>query len=161
MHDQKELIYFPTWTAGRQGYAERIREVFGEHLKKRNLVFTPQRAAILNLLLDADRHLSQEEIYAALRGRGIGRVTVFRALKLLEECRLVEQVTDSKGKPRYEVKMERPHHDHLICLACGRIMEIQWPDIEKAQDKLCKSLGFTITYHRHEIFGRCKECGPA
>ena len=158
MDMKKELVYFPTWTAGRQGYAERVRQVFQDYVKSKDLVFTPQRWKILDYLLHAERHLSEEEIYAALRSQGIGKVTVFRTLKLMEECRLVERVTDSHGKPRYEVEIDRPHHDHLICLDCGTIIEIQWPEVEKIQERVSKKVGFTIAYHRHELFGRCKEC---
>lgn len=155
---ETELIYFPSWAAGRSGYAERMRQVFQEHLKLKDLVYTTQRGAILDHLLSANRHLSQEEIHASLREKRVGKVTVFRTLKLLEECKIVERVTDSSGRPRYEVKMERPHHDHLICLDCGNITEIQWPEIERVQEKACKQIGFSIVYHRHEVFGRCKNC---
>ena len=158
MSDRKELVYFPTWTAGRKGYAERMRQVFQEYLKSRDLHLTPQRVTILDHLLAADRHLSLEDIYAALRGRGIGKVTVFRTVKMLEECRLVERVTAPNGRPRFEVKMERPHHDHLICLSCGGIMEVQWPEVEKIQETTCRKLGFRVVYHRHELFGHCKDC---
>ena len=158
MENKKELIYFPTWTAGRKGYSERVRQVFQKHLKDKELIFTPQRSKILDYLLEADRHLSQEDIYGALKGEGIGKITVFRALKMLEECRLIERVTDSHGKPRYEVEMDRPHHDHLVCLTCGMIIEIQWPEVERIQEKVSKKIGFTIAYHRHELFGYCKEC---
>jgi Fur family ferric uptake transcriptional regulator len=158
MNNHKELVYFPTWTAGRKGYAERIRQVFQDYLRQKDSPMTPQRMAILDHLLAADRHLSQEEIYAALKSRGIGKVTVFRTLKTLEECHLLEKVSDSSDRPRYEIKMERPHHDHLICVDCRGITEIQWPEIERIQDKACKKLGFAIMYHRHEVFGRCQDC---
>ena len=158
MNQDKELVYFPTWTAGRKGYAERVRQVFLEYLKKKDLLITPQRFAILDCLLESDRHLSQEEVYRTLKAKGIGKVTVFRTLKLLEECKLVEGVTDYEGKPRFEVNMDRPHHDHLVCLRCGKIIEIQWPEVEKIQEKISKQRGFTISYHRHELFGSCKEC---
>ena len=158
MNNKKELIYFPTWTAGRKGYAERVRQVFQDYVKSKDLVFTHQRSKILDYLLQADRHLSQDEIYEALKGEGIGKVTVFRTLKILEDCHLVERVTDSHGKAKYEIEVDRPHHDHLICLKCGTIIEIQWPEIERIQTKVSRKIGFTITYHRHELFGYCKEC---
>ncbi|MBI2118772.1 MAG: transcriptional repressor [Elusimicrobia bacterium] len=159
MEQKKELVYFPTWTAGRKGYSERVRQVFQDYLKKKDLVFTTQRSMILDHLLSADRHLSQDEIYGALKSKGIGKITVFRTLKMLEECHLIERVTDSHGKPRYEIEIDRPHHDHLICLGCGMIIEIQWPQVERIQEKVSKKIGFTISYHRHELFGFCKECG--
>jgi Fur family ferric uptake transcriptional regulator len=77
---------------------------------------------------------------------------------MLEECKLVDRVHTLEGKPRFEVKHERPHHDHLVCIECGAIQEIQWPQIEKIQEKTCKELGFVPLFHRHEIFGRCKNC---
>ena len=156
--EKKELIYFPSWMAGRKGYAERMREVFQDYLHRQALALTQQRIAILDHLLAADKHLSQEEIYKALKGRGIGKVTVFRTLKLLEECHIVEKLQDSEGWDRFEVKMERPHHDHLVCVQCGGIQEIQWPEIEKVQERACKQIGFEIVYHRHEVFGHCREC---
>jgi Fur family transcriptional regulator, ferric uptake regulator len=154
----KELIYFPSWTAGRKGYADRINQIFEEYHRSKGLRLTDQRLAILNYLLHADRHLSEQDIYGALKSHGVGKVTVFRTLKVLEECHLVEPVTDSKGHVRYEVNLERPHHDHLICTVCNRIIEIQWPTVEKTQEKMCRAIGFEISHHRHEIYGRCKDC---
>ena len=161
MERSKELNYFPTWTAGRKGYAERVHQAFQDYLKKKDLLVTPQRMVILDYLLQAEQHLSQDEIYQALKGKGIGKVTVFRTLKVLEECGLVEEVSDSHRKPRYEVKIDRPHHDHLICLGCGTIHEIQWPEIERIQEKVTRQMGFKVAYHRHELFGYCKSCSGA
>lgn len=158
MSDRKELVYFPSWTAGRQGYADRMREVFRDYLKSKDQHLTHQRQTILDHLLRADRHLSQEDIYEALRGKGIGKVTIFRALKTLEECHLATKVTPPNGRPRYEVTKERPHHDHLVCLDCGGITEVQWPEVERIQDVTCRKYGFSTVYHRHELFGHCREC---
>ena len=158
IEERKDLVFFPTWMAGRKGYAERIRQVFEDYLKRKEMFFTSQRRQILDLLLEAERHLSQEEIYQALKPKGIGRVTVFRALKTLEDCGLIERVSDKDGKAYYEMKLERPHHDHLICVGCGSISEVRWPDLERIQNKACKNLGFVVEFHRHEVFGRCAEC---
>ena len=158
---KKELLFFPSWTAGRKGYAERVRQVFQEYLKNKELFSTPQRFAVLDLLLNTDQHLSEDEIYKTLKSKGIGKITVFRTLKVLLECGLAEEVTDPQGKPRYEIKMDRPHHDHLICLKCGEITEIQWPEVEKIQEKISKKMGFSISYHRHELFGTCKDCNAS
>jgi len=108
--------------------------------------------------LKSDRHLSQEEIYAALRQYGLGRATVFRTLKMLEEAKLVDHVIGSTGTPRFEVNVERPHHDHLICVDCGKIQEVRWPKLEEIQEKACRKIGFTPKWHRHEVFGRCRDC---
>lgn len=154
----KELVFFPSWTAGRQGYATRIREVFARYLTEQGLRLTRQREQILDYLLSAEQHLTQSDVYQALKGKGIGKVTVFRTLKMLEECRLAERVTSPSGQAKFEIKYERPHHDHLICVECGRIREVQWPEVERIQEKTCKTLRFTPMWHRHEIFGRCESC---
>ena len=154
----KELVFFPTWAAGRAGYADRIREVFHGLVQSKGLMHTHQREDILNHLLAADRHLTQDEIYVALKPRGIGKVTVFRTLKLLDEAGLTEKVYGSDGTIRYEIKLDRPHHDHLVCVSCGGIQEVQWPEIERFQEKACREKGFSPLYHRHEVFGRCQSC---
>ncbi len=154
----KELVFFPTWTAGREGYATRIREVFQNYLSEQGLRLTKQRELIVDFLLNVERHVTQYDVYQALKHRGIGKVTVFRTLKMLEECRLAERVTSPRGLPKYEIKHERPHHDHLICVECGAVREVQWPEVERIQEKTCRSLKFIPVWHRHEIFGRCLSC---
>lgn len=158
---KKELHYFPNWAAGRKGYAERVREVFYNFLKNQNLKLTDQRVTLLNYLLGADRHLTETEIYDGLRKSRIGKVTVFRMLKLLDKCKLTSKIETPGGNVAYEISLERPHHDHLICVKCGSVEEIRWPDIEKAQDKTCRKHHFVPLWHRHETFGYCKECAAA
>jgi Fur family transcriptional regulator, ferric uptake regulator len=154
----KELVFFPSWTAGRQGYAARIREVFQQYLSSKGLRLTKQREHILDYLLSVEEHVTQSDVYQALKSKGIGKVTVFRSLKMLEECRLVERVTSPIGQPKFEIKHERPHHDHLVCIECGSIREVQWPEVERIQEKTCRSLRFFPIWHRHEMFGRCEAC---
>lgn len=154
----RELVYFPAWTSDRKGYRQRIYRLFTEHLAKNGLRLTLQRRRILDFFLKSDRHLSREDITAALRPHGLGRATVFRTLKMLEESGLVNHVIGSTGTPRFEVGLERPHHDHLVCIECGRIQEVRWPKLERIQEKTCRRIGFEPKWHRHEIFGRCREC---
>ena len=154
----RELVFYPTWTAGRQGYAERIREVFQQHLSTQNLRLTKQREMIVDYLLSAEQHVTQNDVCQALKPKGVGKVTVFRTLKMLEECHLAERVTSPHCLPKFEIKHERPHHDHLICIDCGSIREVQWPEVERVQEKTCKALHFAPLWHRHEMFGRCQHC---
>jgi len=155
---KNELVFFPRWVAGRGGYADRIRELFEEYHKAKGLRLTPQRTRILDTFLKTNHHLGQEELYLILKHEGIGFVTIFRTLKMMEEANILTKVISSDGKAKYEVNYERPHHDHLICIECGTIKEVRWPLIEKIQQKECRKLGFKPTFHRHEVFGRCKSC---
>lgn len=154
----KELVYFPEQTSARKSYTERIVRLFTDYLASHGLRLTAQRRLILDYFLKTDRHLSQEDIYSALRRHGIGRATVFRTLKMMEECKLVDHVVGIAGKPRFEVNIERPHHDHLICVSCGRIQEVRWPKLEAIQEETCRKIGFIPNWHRHEIFGWCQAC---
>jgi len=154
----RELEFFEGKAAARPAFLTRVLQVFTQHLAANGLRLTDQRRAILDFFLNSDRHLSQEEIYAALRGKGIGRATVFRTLKTLQECGLVAPVVGRDGTPRFEINLERPHHDHLICVECGRIQEVRWPELEKIQEEACRRAGFVPKWHRHEIFGLCRDC---
>jgi len=140
------------------GYADRVRQVFYDHLASHGLRLTAQRTAIVDHLLRSGRHESLEEVYAAVKRSGIGRATVFRTLRMLEECSLVSAIADPKGTKRFELDLERPHHDHLICVRCGRIQEVHWPKLEKIQQTVCREMEFTPQWHRHEIFGLCAAC---
>jgi Fur family ferric uptake transcriptional regulator len=154
----RELVVYGGRGEARPEFVERVTRVFAEHLGKNGLRLTGQRRAILDLFLTSDRHLSQEDIYRALRGKGIGRATVFRTLKTLQDCGLAAPIAGRDGTPRFEINWERPHHDHLICVECGRIQEVRWPALEKIQEETCRRAGFVPRWHRHEIFGLCRDC---
>jgi Fur family ferric uptake transcriptional regulator len=154
----RELVVYAGKAAARPAFVARVVKVFAEHLAENGLRLTGQRRAILDLFLASDHHLSQEEIYEALRGRGIGRATVFRTLKTLQDCGLAAPVVGRDGTPRFEINLERPHHDHLICVECGRIQEVRWPALEKIQEEACRRAGFAAKWHRHEVFGLCRSC---
>ncbi|MGQ0645730.1 MAG: Fur family transcriptional regulator [Elusimicrobiota bacterium] len=140
-------------------------EVFQAYVHKHGLKDTAQREEVLAYLLKAGKHMSPEEIYMALRQRGhrLGRATVFRTLKLLEECGLAAHITSADGTRRFEAMHGRPHHDHMICVQCGDVLEFSSPAVERIQERIAREAGFKTLWHRHEVFGRCKSCenGPA
>ncbi|HXS99405.1 MAG TPA: transcriptional repressor [Elusimicrobiota bacterium] len=154
----RELVVYQGKAGARPAFVARVERVFAEHLSKRGLRLTGQRRAILELLLTSERHLSQEEIHQTLRAKGIGRATVFRTLKTLQDCGLAAPVVGRDGTPRFEINLDRPHHDHLICVECGRIQEVRWPALEKIQEEACRRAGFSPRWHRHEVFGQCRDC---
>jgi len=158
-----EVILFPKHARTPQQFRrwqEAILKTFQEHLIRRGLNLTRQREEILQCLLKADRHLGVEEIYQMVRKNDptIGRATVFRTVQLLKEFGLVTEVSSANGQSRFELKADRPHHDHMICVECGRIIEFQSPMMEHFQDGAIRRHGFVALWHRHEIFGRCRDC---
>lgn len=131
-----------------------------QSIKSRGLRETSQREGVLRFLAQAKGHLTLEEIYEGLRPvqPGIGRATVFRTVKLLEEIGLVTRVTFADGQPRFEYAHERQHHDHMICVECGEALEFSSPAIERLQVRAARARGFELLWHRHEMFGRCARC---
>lgn len=143
-----------------QHWRAQVFEKFGTHLAEKGLKPTHQRNLILTHLLDAQMHLTMDDIFAELKAKDptLGRATVFRTLKLLEGCGIVDRVSKADGKPCFEIKLDRPHHDHAICIECGAIQEFRSEKMEVAQDEVVSKLGFSAIWHRHEVFGRCRSC---
>lgn len=114
----------------------------------------------MNIFLKSERHLDIEDLYQIIRGKrlNIGRATVFRTLKLLSQAGLAQEVNLGDGRVRYEHKFGHEHHDHLVCVRCGRFIEASDVRIEKLQEELCLKLKFKPLSHRLEIFGICREC---
>jgi Fur family ferric uptake transcriptional regulator len=163
MTRKAEVILFPRYARRPQQFREwlaSILQTFQEHLGRRGLKLTHQREEILRCFMSAQRHLGVDEIYTLLKKQdpSLGRATVFRTVKLLQECALVAEVGSANGRAKFELKADRPHHDHMICVECGRIIEFQSPMMERFQDEAIRRHGFVALWHRHEIFGRCKEC---
>lgn len=136
-------------------------DIFVAFLKARNLKLTNQREEILNDFLKTDKHLTVEDLYNVVKKKNpnIGQATVFRTLKLLREAGLANEVDFGDRKVRYEHKYGHEHHGHLICLNCGKSIEVMYPEIEKLQDALCRKFKFSPQRRKMEIFGTCKNCG--
>jgi Fur family ferric uptake transcriptional regulator len=137
------------------------REVVREFLVKNHLKRSDQRAAILDVFLRSERHLSVDDLFHLVRRQHpeVGRTTVYRTLKLLQAAGLASEL-QFEGKSRFEREYKREHHDHFICRSCGDIIEFSSPEIERLQDEIAAEHGFHIDGHRHQIFGRCRRCGP-
>lgn len=135
-------------------------DLFVNCLKKKDLKLTAQRKMILNAFLNSIPHISAEELHDRLKhnNRTIGLATVYRTLKLLSECGLAGEIRLEDGITRYEPVFGHQHHDHLICLECGRIIEVIEPEIEELQQKLAQKNGFKVLSHRMELYGICKGC---
>ncbi len=160
---RRELTLFPATAAtpgGRQRWQQRLLLAFQDQLAEDGLKLTPQRCAILEALFGATDHLDLDGVYHAVKAHraGVGRATVFRTLKLLERYGLVDRVDGANGVARFELKHDRPHHDHMVCVECGAILEFHNDRMEAIQNEAIREAGFTALWHRHEIFGRCRPC---
>lgn len=131
--------------------------ISGEGLKS-----TRQRAEIFEVFLNSAGHRSLAEIHAlvAKQDPKVGYTTVYRTLKLLLRLGLATERKFADGETRYEPNPEGTHHDHLICLRCGKIVEFKEEAIESLQTKIARRHGFTIFNHRMELYGACGSCVP-
>jgi len=134
------------------------QKALADYLEEHNLKHTRQRAAILEVFLEATGHITGEEIYQRVKSKtpSIGYTTVYRTMKLLCEAGLASEQHFDDGVTRYEIEHE--HHDHLVCVRCGKIVEFECQMIEAAQDEIVKRHGFRLLRHRHELYGHCPAC---
>ena len=135
------------------------REVFSRYLTEHGLKRSEQREAILDAFLTSRQHLSVDDLHRLVSKKraDVGRTTVYRTLKLLQEAGLARELV-LDGQNRYEQDYKREHHDHFICKSCGAIFEFHSDDIERLQDEIAERLGFVIEGHRHQIYGKCRSC---
>lgn len=136
------------------------KEIFFEHIRRAGLKKTTQREMILLLFLQTEGHLSAEDLYMLVREKDptVGFTTVYRTLKLLSECGLAREERLGDGRRRYEHHFNHQHHDHLICTACGELIEFYSEIIEKKQDEIAEQFDFQPTHHSLRIFGLCSSC---
>ncbi len=119
---------------------------------------TAQRQAILDLINASNRHWDAEEVSRALsdRGQPVGIATIYRGLTALDEAGLISSVQLSDRK-RYE-RADKSHHDHMVCIECGRIEEFSQQKIEALQESAAREKGFEMSGHQLILFGRCAGC---
>ncbi len=140
--------------------ADKAKEMLRNYVQSKGLRNTSQREAILDTFLSAEKHITVDELLVKVRETNpdIGFATVHRNLRLMCECGLADEIKIGKQKTRYELKLGHEHHDHLICVKCGRFIEVHDDKIEKLQDKLAAANGFLPLRHKLEIYGLCGKC---
>jgi Fur family ferric uptake transcriptional regulator len=121
---------------------------------------TRQREEIVQIFLREPGHRNLGQIYAqvAQANPKIGYTTVYRTLKLLTRLGLATQRKFADGETRYERTYEGTHHDHLICLECGKILEFEDQALETLQEQIAERYRFKTFHHRMEIYGLCSTC---
>jgi len=134
------------------------QKALASYLEDHNLKHTKQREAILDVFLGIEGHITSDALHQRVRDRhpGIGYTTVYRTMKLLCDAGLAIERRFDDGVTRFEIEHE--HHDHLVCVRCGRIIEFECSMIEQAQDDIVQRYGFRLLRHRHELYGHCMEC---
>jgi Fur family ferric uptake transcriptional regulator len=138
----------------------RFRALLSTHMAKKGLRSTDQRRLIVETFFKSPNHVSIEELLAQVRSQDpkVGYATVYRTLKLLTECGVAFERRFGDGLARYELADEASHHDHLICVDSGTIVEFEEPRIETLQEAVAEQHGYELRSHKHELYGVCSDC---
>ncbi|RLA08278.1 MAG: ferric iron uptake transcriptional regulator [Gammaproteobacteria bacterium] len=130
-----------------------------ENLKQAGLKITVPRLKILHILHSGcKRHFTVDEIYQELikQKASVGLATVYRVLAQFEACNLVSRVQLYNDQATFEAGQDRDHHDHMICIKCGKIVEFCDDIIEERQEKIAKKYGFKLKKHHMVLFCKCQ-----
>lgn len=135
-------------------------ETLARHLEQKGLKYTRQRRMITEIFFHPDRsdaHPSVDDLYEWVRkeDESVGYATVYRTMKLLVEAGLASTRNLGDNHTRYEPHIEGEHHDHLVCLDCGVVIEFEDDAIERRQEEVASKYGFSLGNHRMVLYGRC------
>lgn len=131
--------------------------ISNQELRKAGLKITLPRVKILELLENSPiHHMSAEDVYKALleQGEDVGLATVYRVLTQFETAGIVERHHFEGGHSVFELK-DSDHHDHIVCVVCGKVVEFKDDIIEERQLAKAKELGFRLTGHSLQLYGQC------
>lgn len=138
-----------------------LLEQFKKILKESGLKYTKQREIVLKILYHSDTHYTPEALYMEVKRRepslNVGIATVYRTLNLLEESEMVTSLSFGTAGKKFELA-NKPHHDHLICKNCGKIIEFENSIIERQQALIAKEHKFKLTGHLMQLYGICEAC---
>ena len=139
---------------------KKILDKFKNVLRKESLKLTKQRLAVLSNVVNNSGHRECDEIFDHLKsdGENVSRATVYRTVGILEKYSFLRKLELGDGRARYEYKLDRGHHDHMVCIECGEIIEFFNSELESLQDEICKEKKFKLVRHIHQLFGVCEIC---
>ena len=131
-------------------------QILKEVLQKEGLRFTRQRLAVWMEIRISREHRDADDIYISIRSKGakVSRATVYRTIDVLVKNKLVRKLDVGDGKNRFESKIDEEHHDHMICLETGNIIEFYNSRLEKLQEKIALDNGYELVRHVHQLFVR-------
>lgn len=132
-----------------------------QRCEAKGLRMTDQRRIVARVIGKADDHPDVEELYARASAIDpkISLATVYRTVKLFEEAGILERLEFGDGRARYE-DAERDHHDHLIDVTTGQVIEFVDPEIEALQERIAARLGYRLIGHRLELLGKPIQKAP-
>mgnify|MGYP001340009190 CR=1 FL=1 len=132
---------------------------FKDILKNEGLRYTKQRQKVWDEIRSSAEHRDAEEIYIEINkasksnpGEKVSRATVYRTIDVLVKNNLVRKMELGDGRALYEHKIDEKHHDHIICVETGKIIEFFNEELEKIQEEIVKEHGYELVRHVHQLF---------
>ena len=131
-----------------------ISKILVKILKSEGLRYTDQRQAIWDEIRNSNEHRDAEDIYLKLKEKNVkvSRATVYRTIDVLVKNRLVRKMDVGDGRSLYEPRLDNEHHDHMICLDTGDIIEFYNKELEDLQDTIAEKHGYKVIRHVHQLF---------
>lgn len=136
------------------------KQKFLAFLEGKSLRMTAQRMAIIDTVFNTEEHFTAEQLleWARLKDKSVSRATVYRTLPLLTESGLVHEMDFGKDHKFYDPNYaDHPHHNHIICNDCEKIVEFESEKIERLESEISQKLGFSVKTQRLQITGACEQ----
>ena len=137
----------------------------GEHLfetllLERGLKYTYERKHIYEEVRHLKHHFDADSLYERFKKKGlrIARDTVYRTIPLLLEGGVIQKSVGEGKREFYEPVGPKGHHDHMVCVRCGKIIEFHCDEIEALQERIARDYQFKLIFHDHRLFGACRDC---
>lgn len=139
--------------------SDSVSKILIQILKSEGLRYTEQRKAIWDEIRYSNEHRDAEDIYLKLKSNGVSvsRATVYRTIDVLVKNRLVRKMDVGEGRSLFEPRLDDKHHDHMICIDTGDIIEFYNEELENLQDKIAAENGYEVVRHVHQLFVRPKK----
>ncbi|MGO9613826.1 MAG: Fur family transcriptional regulator [Dissulfurispiraceae bacterium] len=136
------------------------KQRFREFLSAKGFKLTKERDEILMEVLSTREHFDPDELFVRLKTKGskVSKASIYRTIPLLIAGGVIEEVERVEKHAHYEKILGTKHHDHMICVKCGQLIEFFSPSLETLQDELCSKKGFKVIRHTLEILGHCEKC---
>jgi len=129
--------------------------IFRRFLKRQGLKFTPERAMILNAVLDKQDVFEADELLYEMRegGHRVSKATIYRTLKHLLEAKIISEVLIDAKQAHYQLTFGREPKAYLVCMESNQVIEFNVPQLDKLRDQICKEHGFDPISQRFVVYG--------
>jgi Fur family ferric uptake transcriptional regulator len=133
--------------------------VFRKFLKTQSLKYTPERADILNAIIERDEVFEVDELLADMRSRGyrVSKATVYRTIKLLQDAGIITQALFDAKQAHYQLIYGKKPRDYMVCMKTGRTIEFTSEELAAIRDRICREHGWEAIGHRFQIYAMSPE----